>query len=74
MAELFGPSALEWDVLARRALLVDLARRAYAALVPESRAFVDAYVDGSTRSSSAGGSRGPRSRCSPCSTCSSPAS
>ncbi|GAA4105616.1 hypothetical protein GCM10023066_56150 [Nocardioides kongjuensis] len=45
-AELFGPSALEWDVLARRALLVDLARRAYAALVPESRAFVDAYVDG----------------------------
>lgn len=45
-AELFGPSALEWDVLARRALLVDVARRAYAALAPESRDFVDAYVDG----------------------------
>ncbi|HWJ11556.1 MAG TPA: penicillin acylase family protein [Nocardioides sp.] len=45
-AELFGPSAREWDVLARRALLVDVARRAHAALAPESRAFVDAYVDG----------------------------
>ncbi|HVK29321.1 MAG TPA: penicillin acylase family protein [Nocardioides sp.] len=45
-AELFGPSAQEWDVLARRALLVDVARRAHAALAPESRAFVDAYVDG----------------------------
>lgn len=45
-AEVFGPTALEWDVLARRALLVDTARRAHAALSPESRAFVDAYVDG----------------------------
>lgn len=45
-AELFGASAREWDVLARRALLVDVARRAHAALGPESRAFVDAYVDG----------------------------
>lgn len=45
-AEVFGPSAREWDVLARRALLVDVARRAHAALAPESRAFVDAYVDG----------------------------
>lgn len=45
-AELFGPSAREWDLLARRALLVDVARRAHAALTPESRAFVDAYVDG----------------------------
>ncbi len=45
-AELFGASAREWDVLARRALLVDVARRAHAALAPESRAFVDAYVDG----------------------------
>lgn len=45
-AEVFGETALEWDVLARRALLVDLARRAYAALSPESRSFVDAYVDG----------------------------
>jgi len=45
-AELFGEGALEWDVLARRALLADLARRAYAALSAQSRAFVDAYVDG----------------------------
>jgi len=45
-AELFGESALEWDVLARRALLADLARRAYAALSAETRVFVDAYVDG----------------------------
>jgi penicillin amidase len=45
-AEVFGPAALEWDVLARRALLPDLARRAYAALSAQSRAFVDAYVEG----------------------------
>lgn len=45
-AELLGPAAREWDLLARRALLVDVARRAHAALAPESRAFVDAYVDG----------------------------
>lgn len=45
-AELFGPTALEWDVLARRSLLADVARRAYAVLAPESRAFVDAYVEG----------------------------
>lgn len=45
-AEVFGPAALEWDLLVRRALLVDVARRAHAALRPESRAFVDAYVDG----------------------------
>ena len=45
-AELLGAPAREWDVLARRALLVDLARRAHAALAPESRAFVDAYVEG----------------------------
>ena len=45
-AEVFGAAALGWDVLARRALLPDLARRAYAALSAESRAFVDAYVAG----------------------------
>ncbi|MFW6868656.1 penicillin acylase family protein [Nocardioides sp. CPCC 206347] len=45
-AEVFGPAALEWDVLARRALIVDVARRAYAALSEESAAFVSAYVDG----------------------------
>ncbi|KRB76225.1 hypothetical protein ASE01_14530 [Nocardioides sp. Root190] len=45
-AELFGPSAREWDVLARRSLLVDVARRAHLSLTAESRAFVDAFVDG----------------------------
>ncbi|MCR1785088.1 penicillin acylase family protein [Nocardioides carbamazepini] len=45
-AEVFGATAVEWDVLARRALLVDVARRAYAALSTQSRAFVDAYVEG----------------------------
>ncbi|MCX6400604.1 MAG: penicillin acylase family protein [Propionibacteriales bacterium] len=45
-AELFGAAALEWDVLVRRALVVDTARRAYAALTDESSAFVAAYVDG----------------------------
>ncbi|TWH04274.1 penicillin amidase [Nocardioides sp. J9] len=45
-AEVFGATALEWDLLARRVQLVDLARRAYDALEPASRAFVDAYVDG----------------------------
>ncbi|WP_408897689.1 penicillin acylase family protein [Nocardioides sp. R1-1] len=45
-AEVFGEGARAWDELARRALLVDLARRAHAALSAESRAFVDAYVEG----------------------------
>ncbi|WP_182378858.1 penicillin acylase family protein [Nocardioides sp. WS12] len=45
-AEVFGPAALEWDLLARRALIVDTARRAYAALSEESAAFFSAYVDG----------------------------
>ncbi|TYL55024.1 penicillin acylase family protein [Nocardioides sp. BGMRC 2183] len=45
-AELFGPAALEWDRLARRSLLTDGARRAYAALGVEDRAFLDAYVEG----------------------------
>lgn len=45
-AEVFGESGREWDLLVRRSLLAPTARRAYAALAPESRAFVDAYVDG----------------------------
>lgn len=45
-AELFGEAAAEWDELVRRADLVGTARRAYAALTDESRAFVDAHVDG----------------------------
>lgn len=45
-AEVFGAAALEWDVLVRRATVADVARRSYDALTQESRAFVDAYVDG----------------------------
>ncbi len=45
-AEVTGPSALPWDRFARRALLARTGRRALAALDPESRAFVAAYVEG----------------------------
>ncbi len=45
-AEVFGVDGREWDLLVRRSLLGDIARRAHAALTPESRAFVDAYVEG----------------------------
>ncbi|WP_435770311.1 penicillin acylase family protein [Nocardioides sp. SYSU DS0651] len=45
-AELLGPGALEWDLLARRARLADVARRAHARLSPEARAMVAAYADG----------------------------
>lgn len=45
-AEILGPSAVEWDALARRADLDHLARRAYACTTPEDQAFVASYVDG----------------------------
>ena len=45
-AEVLGASALPWDRLARRALLADTARRAFAALDEESQAFVTAYAEG----------------------------
>ncbi|VXB89306.1 penicillin acylase family protein [Nocardioides sp. AX2bis] len=45
-AAVVGPAGLDWDVLARRTRLVDVARRGWAALEEESRAFVSAYVDG----------------------------
>ncbi|CAB4723723.1 MAG: penicillin amidase [Actinobacteria bacterium] len=45
-AEVFGPRALAWDRLSRRAGIAETARRAHAALTPETRAFVAAYVDG----------------------------
>ncbi|MDQ4053920.1 MAG: penicillin acylase family protein [Actinomycetota bacterium] len=45
-AEIFGSDGLPWDRLARRALLVDTARRAHERLDDESQAFVAAYVDG----------------------------
>lgn len=45
-AELLGPELLPWDRLARRALVVETARRALDALDAESRAFVTAYAEG----------------------------
>ena len=45
-AEVFGPTAHDWDVLVRRCQLPDVARRSHAALSTEARAFVDAYTDG----------------------------
>ena len=45
-AELLGSSAVEWDVLARRADLDGLARRAFANTERETQEFVTAYVDG----------------------------
>ncbi|MCW2756768.1 MAG: hypothetical protein JWO46_514 [Nocardioidaceae bacterium] len=46
LAELVGPAGLDWDVFARRALVPEVARRAYDALEEETRSFVTAYVDG----------------------------
>jgi len=45
-AEIFGSDGLPWDRLARRALIVDTARRAHDRLDDESQAFVAAYVAG----------------------------
>jgi penicillin G amidase len=45
-AEVLGRPQLGWDVLARRTRIAETARRAYAALSPEARAFVAAYVEG----------------------------
>ena len=45
-AEILGAPAVDWDTLARRADLVDLARRALASTSAETQAFVSAYVDG----------------------------
>lgn len=45
-AALLGPTGLPWDVLARRVRLADTARRAYAALADDDRAWVDAYAAG----------------------------
>ncbi|GAA4680877.1 penicillin acylase family protein [Nocardioides nanhaiensis] len=45
-AEVLGPALLPWDRLARRALVVETARRALDALDEEHRAFVGAYAEG----------------------------
>ncbi|MFF2372023.1 penicillin acylase family protein [Agromyces sp. NPDC058110] len=54
LAALIGPAGLDWDVFARRARLDDTARRAFAALGDEDRAFVVAYVEGVRRGMRAG--------------------
>ncbi|WP_205474353.1 penicillin acylase family protein [Nocardioides sp. SYSU D00038] len=46
VAEALGAGATGWDVFARRACLAGTARRAAAALEPETAAFVAAYVEG----------------------------
>ncbi len=46
VAELLGPAGVTWDVFARRARLAETAQAAHRRLTPETRAFVDAYVDG----------------------------
>ncbi|KGM08805.1 penicillin amidase, partial [Cellulomonas bogoriensis 69B4 = DSM 16987] len=45
-AEHLGPAALPWDVFAHQVRLPCTARRAYDALDPADRAWVDAYVEG----------------------------
>ncbi|GAA1907848.1 hypothetical protein GCM10009716_17230 [Streptomyces sodiiphilus] len=45
-AAFLGPDAVAWDVFARRSLLTDTARRCFAGLDPDTRAWVCAYVDG----------------------------
>ncbi|MGI9825041.1 penicillin acylase family protein [Agromyces sp. Marseille-Q5079] len=49
LAALIGAAGLDWDVFARRARLDDTARRTFATLGDEDRAFVRAYVDGVRR-------------------------
>jgi len=46
LASLIGPAGVAWDVFAHRARLADTAQRAYHALDPEVRAWVDAYSAG----------------------------
>ncbi|HET6938818.1 MAG TPA: penicillin acylase family protein, partial [Nocardioides sp.] len=45
-AEVLGAAQLAWDTWARQTRVVDTARRALAGLGEETRAFVEAYVDG----------------------------
>ncbi|MFE4665973.1 penicillin acylase family protein [Streptomyces sp. NPDC056716] len=61
-ASFLGPSALPWDVLARRARLADTARRCFDRLAaddPETADWVGAYVDGVHASLAEGARRAP---------------
>ena len=46
VAALLGPAAVEWDRFSRRARIEETAKRAFAVLQPETRAFVEAYAEG----------------------------
>ncbi|MEU8591852.1 penicillin acylase family protein [Streptomyces sp. NPDC048664] len=61
-AAFLGPSALSWDVLARRARLADTARRCFAALEerdPETADWVRAYAEGVEEGLAEGARRAP---------------
>ncbi|GAB2462521.1 hypothetical protein GCM10027187_33310 [Streptosporangium sandarakinum] len=46
LAERLGPAHVPWDRFARRARLDDTARRCFQRLLPETRRWIEAYVDG----------------------------
>ena len=46
LAAVLGPAELPWDRFARRARLDHTARRCFARLLPETKRWVEAYVDG----------------------------
>ncbi|GIF74886.1 penicillin acylase family protein [Asanoa siamensis] len=46
LAAVLGPAELPWDRFARRARFDDTARRCFAALAPDTRRWVAAFVDG----------------------------
>lgn len=61
-ASFLGPSALAWDVLARRARIEDTARRCFAALErqdPETADWVRAYTEGVVEGLGEGARRAP---------------
>lgn len=61
-ASFLGPSALAWDLLARRARLADTARRCFAALEerdPETADWVRAYAEGVNEALAEGARRAP---------------
>ncbi|MGV9536772.1 penicillin acylase family protein [Streptosporangium sandarakinum] len=46
LAERLGPAHVPWDRFARRVRLDDTARRCFQRLLPETRRWIEAYVDG----------------------------
>ncbi|MEV6106581.1 penicillin acylase family protein [Streptomyces sp. NPDC051940] len=58
-AAFLGPGSADWDVLARRALLDDTARRCYAALDAATAGWVWAYVAGVNAGLAEGARRAP---------------